>query len=117
MINTIEITYTAFGFEKVGETTFEMKVSENIYENLQSAMAEGEVLDDYYISHNMKSFHKKILKAIRNNMYEEGHDGDDGIVEERLFWGGTYDEYHMDASHMEMHDTVIDEEIEYSIYL
>ena len=83
--NSIGITYSVFGFEKAGETSFEMSISENIYEKLENAMLEGEVLDDYYISNNMKGLHKKILKAIRRNMYEEGQDINDGIIEERLF--------------------------------
>ncbi|MBO5795422.1 MAG: hypothetical protein J6R28_02055 [Bacteroides sp.] len=115
--NSIGITYSVFGFEKAGETSFEMSISENIYEKLENAMLEGEVLDDYYISNNLKGLHKKILKAIRRNMYEEGQDINDGIIEERLFWGGTYEEYDTNASHMEMHNSAIDEEIEYTIYL
>ncbi len=115
--NTIEITYSVFGFEEAGETSFDMNVSENIYNKLQDALLEGEVLDDYYISNNMKGLHKKILKAIRSNMHEEGQNLNDGMIEERLFWGGIYEEYHANASHMEMHNSAIDEEIEYTIYL
>ena len=37
MSETIEVTNTVFGFDEVGETSFDMDVSERTYEKLQDA--------------------------------------------------------------------------------
>lgn len=113
----IEITYSVFGFEEADETTFDMEVSDNMYENLQDAEDEGNLLDSDYISEEMKGIHKKILKAIRKNMEEEGLEPDDGIIESRTSWGAITKEYSLDASHSFMDDMAEDEDIEYSVSL
>lgn len=35
--NSIEITYTVFGFDEAGETSFDMEVSDHLYNKLQDA--------------------------------------------------------------------------------
>lgn len=72
--NSIEVTYSVFGHDELGETTFDMDVSEAVYENLQDAEDEGDYLDSDFISENWKGIHKKIVKAIRQNMEEESLD-------------------------------------------
>jgi len=42
--NSIEITYTVFGFDEAGETSFDMDVSDHLYNKLQDAEDEGEML-------------------------------------------------------------------------
>lgn len=113
--NSIEITYTAFGFEEAGETTFEMDVNDRLYDRLQDAEEEGEVLDSDYISEAMPGIHKKILKAIRRNMKEEGYYPDDGMVERRGFLYLPYRVYELNASHEMMHDLAEDDDIEYTV--
>ena len=62
----------------------------------------------------MPGIHRKILKAIRENMQEEGLNPDDGKKEKRLPWG-TYMEDCPEASHMEMYNMAEDDDIEYTI--
>ncbi len=113
--NSIEITYTVFGFDEAGETSFDMEVSDHLYNKLQDAEDEGEMLDSDYISEEMPGIHRKILKAIRENMEEEGMNPDDGMIEKRYPWGAHYKEYSSDASHMEMYNMAEDDDIEYSV--
>lgn len=111
----IEITYTVLGFEEAGETTFDMEVSGRQYERLEDAELDGELLDTDYISENMPGLHKKILKAIRDNMEEEGLEPGDGMVEKRLPWGATYKEHVDGADHSMMEVFADDDDIEYEI--
>lgn len=43
-MNEIEVTYTVFGFDEAGETSFDMDVSDNLYYKLQNAEEDGSVL-------------------------------------------------------------------------
>lgn len=113
--NYIEITYSVFGFDEVGETTFDMDVSEDTYNRLLDLDEEGEVLDSEYMSENMRRFHKKILKAIRANMYDESLDPDDGMIEKKGARGFTYKSYDYDASHDKLFALAEDDDIEYTI--
>lgn len=110
----IEITYTVLGFEEAGETTFDMEVSDRQYERLEDAELDGELLDSDYISENMPGLHKKILKAIRENMEEEGLEPGDGMVEKRRLFGA-YKEYEEGADHSMMAVLADDDDIEYEI--
>ena len=114
---SIEITYTVIGFDELGETTFDMEVSNRVFQKLQDAEDEGEYLDSEYISENMHKIHKKILRAIRNDMEEKGMDPDDGMVEKRYSWGAPYKEYNPVVSYSEMQCIADDEDIDYTIYL
>lgn len=114
-MNVIEITYTVFGFDEAGETSFDMEVSDSLYNKLLEAEENGEYLDSDYISEEMPGIHRKILKAIRENMMDEGLNPDDGKKEKRLPWGATYKEDCPEASHMEMYNMAEDNDIEYTI--
>ena len=113
---TIEITYTVVGYDEAGETSFEMDVSDSVYESLVDAESLGD-LDSDYISENLERIHKKILKAIRKNMEEESWNLDDGKVDKRMPWGFTYKEDCPEASHKDMFDFAEDEDIEYTVVL
>ena len=114
-INTIEITYSVIGYDDVGETTFDMDVSDNVYEKLQNAEDEGEFLDSDFLSMNMTDIHKKILKAIRENMEEETMNPDDGMQEKSMPWGYKYKEYAPSRSHSSMSFIAEDNDIEYEV--
>lgn len=109
----IEITYRVSGFEVAGETTFFMEISEEQYQRLSDA---EEILDSYTLSEEMPGIHKKILKAIRENMEEEGLNPNDGLVKKRTNWGAPYEEYSEGADHLLM-SISDDEDIEYEINL
>ena len=66
MEETIEVTYSVFGFDEAGETTFDMDVSEKNYNRLQDAEDDGELLDQDYISIEMRGLHNKIIREIHN---------------------------------------------------
>lgn len=116
VMEEIEITYKVWGFEEAGETTFYMEISEKQYERLSDADDEGELLDSDFLGEEMPGIHKKILKAIRENMEEESFNPDDGKVEKRTCWGARYKEYSSGADHslMEIAD---DDDIEYEVNL
>ena len=59
---------------------------------------------------------KRILKAIRRNMFEESLEPDDGMVEKSGFLGATYMEYFLEASHRLMSYSD-DDDIEYEVNL
>ena len=112
---TIEVTYTAFGYDDAGETTFEMEIPQGVFEQLEQAEDDGEYLDAEYISQNMKRLHRKILDAIRENMEEVGMDPNDGMKEKRLPWGYTRRYFDPMSSHLGMLHTSDDGDIEYTI--
>ena len=116
VMEEIEITYKVGGCEEAGETSFDMEISEKQYERLSDADDEGELLDSDFLSEEMPGIHKKILKAIRENMEEESLNPDDGKVEKTTCWGARYKEYSSSADHslMEIAD---DEDIEYEVSL
>ena len=112
----IEVTYSVFGCEDAGETTFIMEISDNQYDKLYDADLDGETLDSFYLSDEIPSIHKRILKAIRKNMEEESWLPDDGMVEKHGFLGRTYKEYSLEASHTLM-QSAEDDDIEYEVNL
>lgn len=119
MIDTsdiIEITYTVFGYDGLGETTFDMEVKEKDYEWLLDVEGEEWVLDSDYILENRPSLHKRILKAIRSNMKEEACYPDDGMVE-YVSSGIHHKEYFKDASYYEASNFADEDDIEYTISL
>ena len=99
---TIEITYSVFGYDEAGETTFDMDVCDSVYDKLENAEDEGEFLDSDYISEHLRGIHKKILKAIRENMEELSLDADDGMIQKNTSWGHKYKEKCAGASHGDM---------------
>ncbi|MCR5779979.1 MAG: hypothetical protein K6G70_05490, partial [Bacteroidaceae bacterium] len=80
--NTIEISYTVMG-DSI-ENTFDMDVKEREYEWLTKKDDDGEYLDSDFISENRRGLHKRILRAIHENIEEEEYDGyyiDDDDIE------------------------------------
>ena len=111
-LNSIEVTYSVFGYDELGNTTFDMDVKDSDYEWLEDA----EDLDSDYISENRKSLHKRIIRAIRKNMKEESFDPDDGMVE--VYVSGCHrKEYHEEASSEHAHDFADEDDIEYTVSL
>ena len=113
---TIEVTYSAFGYEELGETTISMAIKESDRDWLHDAMMNGEVLDSSYLSEERKALHRRIIREIRKNMKDRSLEFDDGIVEESVLGIFPYEEYHSEASYEEM-QSVDDDEIEYSVLL
>ena len=95
---TIEVSYTVFGYDRLGETTFDMEVDGKKYMWLLNADGEeGELISDY-ISENRPSLHKRIIKAIRKDMKTRACEPDDGMVE--IYRAGVHrKEFHEDASY------------------
>ena len=114
--NRIDVTYTVFGYDRLGETTFDIEVKDKEYEWLENAEGEeGEITSDY-ISENRPGLHKRIIKAIRNNMKEEACDPDDGWVE--TYVSGVHrKEYDDHASYDYASDIAEDDDIEYTVTL
>lgn len=113
----VEVSYTVPGYEEIGETSFDMEVSERDMEWLQNAEDEGELLDSDFISEKRKRLHKKIIRAIRENMDEESMNPEDGMVKKQLPWGPSYEEYHSEASYNDMALCADDQDIEYTLYI
>lgn len=114
--NTITITYTVYGYDEAGETSFDMDVSDRIYDKLSEAEDDGEFLDSDFISENMKGLHKRILKAIRENMEEESWNPDDGTIEMKVS-GIASRVPCVGASHEDMLISAEDDDIEYNLEL
>ena len=113
---TIEVTYTVFGYDRLGETTFDMEVKEKEYEWLENTEGEEGELTSDYISENRPGLHKRILKAIRSNMKDEACDPDDGMVE-YVSSGVHHKDFFEDASYDYASDIADDDDIEYTITL
>ena len=113
---TIEVSYTVLGYDRLGETTFDMDVKEKEYEWLSEKEGEGEYLDSDFSSENRRGLHKRILKAIRNNMKDEACDPDDGMVE-YVSSAIHRRDFFEDASYDYASDFADDDDIEYTITL
>ena len=72
-VETIEVSYSVWGFEDIGDTTFEMEIGKRDYEWMWDAEEGGEFLDSDYISQNCRALHKRILRGIRKDMEEEDY--------------------------------------------
>ena len=68
---SIEVSYSILGYDDVGETTFNVDVKERDYDWLTNKDEDGEYLDSDFISENRRGLHKRILRAIRENMEDE----------------------------------------------
>lgn len=114
--DSVEITYSVFGYDRLGDTTFDMEVKDKVYEWLQNVEVEDGELTSDYISENRPSLHKRILKAIRNNMKDEACDPDDGLVETNV--PPVYrKDFYEDASYDYASDLAEDDDIEYTVTL
>ena len=113
---TIEVSYTVFGYDRLGETTFDMDVRDKEYEWLSEKEGGVEYLNSDFISENRRGLHEHILKAIRNNMKDEGCDPDDGMVE-YVSSAVHRRDFFEDASYDHASDFADDDDIEYTITL
>lgn len=111
---TIEVTYTVFGYDRLGETIFDMEVKDKEYEWLENAEGEEGELTSDYISENHQSLHKRIIKAIRNDMKDKACDLDDGMIE-YVCSAVHRREFFKDASYGHASDFADDDDIEYTI--
>lgn len=111
--NLIEVTYSAFEFDEIGETTFVMEISENELEWMLDMEDDGEILDSEFMSEKRRSLHRKILKAIFNDMEERGMDDEDGMVPHK--YASLVKDFHPKASHEQMHTFAEEEDVDYSV--
>ena len=112
----IEVTYSIFGYDRLGETSFDMEVKGKDYEWLQDVEGEEDGLTSDYISENRPGLHKRIIKSIRKNMKDEGCDPDDGMVE-YVSSGVHHKDFFEDASYDYASDIAEDDDIEYTVTL
>ena len=68
---TIEVSYSVFGYDEIDEMTIDVNVKEREYDFLMNQEEEGEYLDSEFISEHRRGLHKRILRAIRENMEDE----------------------------------------------
>ena len=114
--DSVEITYSVFGYDKLGETTFDMDVRNKDYEWLQDKDEEEGELFSEYISEYRPSLHKLIIKAIRKNMEEKALDPDDGMIE--TYVSGVHrKDFYEDASYDCANTLAEDDDIDYSVTL
>lgn len=82
---TIEVSYTVNGLDDYGETTIDVEIKEYDYDWLSNKEDEGEYLDSDFVSENRRGLHRRILRAIRDNIEEESYDNmdlvEDGDIE------------------------------------
>ncbi len=114
--NSVEVTYSVFGYDRLGDTTFDMEVKDKEYDWLQNTEEEEGELTSDYISENRPGLHKRIVKAIRKNMKDEACNPDDGLVE--TYVSGVHrKDFHEDASYESASDIAEDDDIEYTVTL
>ena len=65
---TIEVTYSVLGEDDLGDVTVDVEVKERDYEWLTRKDEDGEYLDSDFISENRRGLHKRILRAIHENI-------------------------------------------------
>lgn len=111
----VEITYSVFGYDEAGETTFEWSPGKGDLQWMEEAEDEGELLDSDYISESNPQLHGRILKTIRKNMEELGEDDDDGMVARP--YASLCKDFHPSASHMHMHEFADEDDVEYSVVI
>ena len=76
--DTIEVSYTVYGHDDLDEISVEVEVNEREQEWLTDKDEEGEYLDSDFISENRRGLHKRILRAIREDIeYEQDNDETD----------------------------------------
>lgn len=79
--DTIEVSYTVSGYDDLDEIGIDVEVKERELEWLTEKDEDGEYLDSDYISENRRSLHKRILKAIREDIEFE-QDNDDSLIDD-----------------------------------
>ena len=110
---TVEVSYNVPWMDATDDDC-EINLSKMEIKRLLKAEERGEELTHEYISSHMKSIHKKILKAIRNDMEEKSWDPDDGMVTEHYPPCFTR-KVKVHDSHEDMLYDAEDEDIEYFV--
>ena len=78
---TIEVSYTVYGHDDLDEVSIDVEVKERELEWLTEKDEDGEYLDSDFISENRRGLHKRILRAIREDIeYEQ--DDDETYIED-----------------------------------
>lgn len=111
---TAEITYS-FISSDAPEDKFEMVFSEKDADKLKKADLLGEMLDSDYISENHKSIHRKIIRAIREDLEEKSSDPLDGMTEKRHAFGSYWEKDH--DSHQDLFISFDESMVEYEVYI
>lgn len=79
--DTIEVSYTVFGYDNLDETIVDVEIKECELEWLTEKDESGEYLDSDFISENRRSLHKRILRAIREDI-EYVQDGNESAIDD-----------------------------------
>lgn len=73
--DTVEVSYTVYGHDDLDEVSIDVEVKELELEWLTEKDENGEYLDSDFISENRRGLHKRILRAIREDIeYEQDED-------------------------------------------
>ena len=78
---TIEVSYTVYGHDDLDEVSVDVEVKERELEWLTEKDEDGEYLDSEYISENRRGLHKRILRAIREDI-EYVQDDDETTIDD-----------------------------------
>ena len=78
---TIEVSYTVYGHDDLDEVSVDVEVKERELEWLTEKDEDGEYLDSEFISENRRGLHKRILRAIREDI-EYVQDDDEIDIED-----------------------------------
>lgn len=110
---TAEITYSIMSSD-ASDDSFEMEFSEEEADKLKEAEENGGFLDSVYISENLKFIHRKILRAIREDLEEKSEDPHDGMKEvfyppACFVWERTHN------SHQDLLDLFDEDDVEYTL--
>lgn len=74
--DSIEVCYTVFGHDNLDDISVEVDIKERELDWLTEREEEGEYLDSDFISENRKGLHKRILRAIHEDIEYEQDDND-----------------------------------------
>ena len=108
-----EITYTFIGSD-APKDKFEMEFSEKDADRLKEAEQNVGVLDSNYISKNLKSIHRKILRGICEDLEAKSGDPHDGMIQVHHppayhAWEKVHD------SHQDLLDSFSNDAVEYEV--
>lgn len=82
--DTIEVSYTVYGHDDLDEVSVDVEVKERELEWLTEKDEDGEYLDSDFISENRRGLHKRILRAIREDIEYEQDDNDTTIDDDDI---------------------------------
>ena len=111
---TVEVEYCVPWMITQGDDVVEVNLPPSDVKRLLKVEDDGGELTSDYLSKNMKNVHRKILKAIREDMDEKSDDPDDGMVVEYSA-PCFYDKVKKYNSHSDMLFDAADDDIEYNV--